>query len=598
MKVKADDYFNNGFIEMARFGKIIFQRNVMSEQEHFQYMNKLSEKEPILKKKINDLVEKIIKNVLKCEPLKLLNYSQLNDIKSFLGKTSEFQSLGFEKIAIAHTTEYIQSIFVSSEKGEPAILEDPSELFFEISKEIEDLFCLIPQFYFAKLASYVKSNAIDNALLQELFEAQMAYWVRGERYQFIEFDYFRSLLSSHNNEFLKLFKISIKDILEGIKKMQYALSQGRVDPVNKLIKLFDSIQNVDEEKLEDCFNTVIQEGQTYLSAFIGNELNDVCSITGWSKEFVDKLSFEIGEYKSFFNNKEYSGWPILDLPVQKRPFVKIDNTCYCFDYYSFVDNFYRVIQKTITRLDPTYNWSEVQQSASESMVAELLQRILPGCKIYKNNYYPYNKASLKQLCENDLIVEYYDVLLIVEIKAGSFVFTAPLLDFEQHIKSYKKLIEEPQNQCQRTFDYLKLSQFAKLYNKDKTEKVCIDMSKVKDVFMMSVTVDNINTFAARAEKISFIQSKCNSISIAVDDLMIYERYFESPLKFLHFLKQRRDATLLKSLVPTDELDHLGMYINNNCYALYYSNLKTDRVDPVGFRQELDTYFSQLYHPIF
>ena len=49
---------------------------------------------------------------------------------------------------------------------------------------------------------------------------------------------------------------------------------------------------------------------------------------------------------------------------------------------------------------------------------------------------------------------------------------------------------------------------------------------------------NINTFAARAEKLSFIKSNCNAISIAIDDLMIYQDYFESPLFFLHYLKNR------------------------------------------------------------
>lgn len=121
------------------------------------------------------------------------------------------------------------------------------------------------------------------------------------------------------------------------------------------------------------------------------------------------------------------------------------------------------------------------------------------------------------------------------------------------------------------------------------------MSKIEDVFMMSVTVDNINSFAARAEKLSFINSKCNAISVAIDDLMIYQDYFESPLVFLHYLKNRRNATAIIHLVPTDELDHLGMYINHNCYVMYFEDTKTDRLNPVGYREDLDTYYNQKYH---
>ena len=60
------------------------------------------------------------------------------------------------------------------------------------------------------------------------------------------------------------------------------------------------------------------------------------------------------------------------------------------------------------------------------------------------------------MAENDLMVVYYDVIIVVEIKAGSFVWTAPFTDFDNHIRSYKTLIEKADNQCKRTCDYIKL----------------------------------------------------------------------------------------------------------------------------------------------
>ena len=118
------------------------------------------------------------------------------------------------------------------------------------------------------------------------------------------------------------------------------------------------------------------------------------------KDFVEALSFGFGDCPEFFNDEEYSGWPVVDLPVQKRPFIEIDGNYYCFDYYSFSDNFYRAIQKAVSRLDSGYNWSTVQQQASESMTAGIFKSLLPACSVYQNNYYPVNK-SLKQMYEND-----------------------------------------------------------------------------------------------------------------------------------------------------------------------------------------------------
>lgn len=139
------------------------------------------------------------------------------------------------------------------------------------------------------------------------------------------------------------------------------------------------------------------------------------------------------------------------------------------------------------------------------------------------------------MAENDLMVVYYDVIIVVEIKAGSFVWTAPFTDFDSHIRSYKTLIEKADNQCKRTCDYLSSNDTAILYNEDQSEKAQIHMASIQDIYTMSVTMDNIGEFAAKAEKIGFLNLKCNTISIAVDDLLVYQNYFDSPLQFLHFL---------------------------------------------------------------
>ena len=594
MKAKIDDYYNNGIIEMARIGENIVQRSALSEKERKKLIEQIAAEEPKIKSEINDLIKTICENVLKCDPLQLLNYSQMMFQSSILGTTSEFQLMGLDNMATARATEYIQSIYIANERRQPEYNDDPSELFFQISGDIEKLHQLVTVYYFTIGENYKESHSVDDELLSEMMEAQMGFSVRGQRYQIFEHDYYRGLLEPHNDIFEKLFNTSAAEIVDGIDKLQYALSQGRMDPMNSLIDMFEELRNADEDDAFRILESQREKGQELFSQSFGVELNDVCKVTGWNKDFVEVLSFGFGDCPEFFNDEEYSGWPVVDLPVQKRPFIKIDENYYCFDYYSFSDNFYRAIQKAVSRKESGYNWSAVQQQASESMTAEIFRNLLPGCSVYQNNYYP-KINSLKQMCENDLIVQYNDIIIIVEIKAGSFVFTSPLTDFEQHIKSYKSLIENPEIQCQRTYDYLASNPIALLYNEDKSEKTSIDMSKIEDVYMMSVTVDNINTFAARAEKLSFINSKCNAISIAIDDLMIYQDYFESPLVFLHYLKNRRDATALKYLVPTDELDHLGMYIHHNCYAMYFEDTKTDRLNPVGYRVDLDTYYNQKYH---
>ena len=146
MKVKVDDYFNNGIIEIARIGQNIVQRSVVSKKDYAKLTDELAANEPKLKSEIDELIKTICDKVLKCDPLQLLNYSQMMFQASILGTSSEFQLLGLENMAVARATEYIQSIFVSQEKRAPDAIDDPIELFFDISKNIEELYQLIHQY--------------------------------------------------------------------------------------------------------------------------------------------------------------------------------------------------------------------------------------------------------------------------------------------------------------------------------------------------------------------------------------------------------------------------------------------------------------------
>lgn len=593
MKQKPDDYYFDGIVEMARFGTNTLMKNHMTKEQHQQYTDFLKSQYEPKKKEIDILITTIKEKVVKCNPIQLLSFSSDMFLLNDIGISSEIQA-SYDSILISHMTEYIQSILVSTENKYAFSDEDQSDLFFEIQADIEKLYQLINEFYFSwGTFLYDSHPEYDDSTVKTIVESQFLYLVRGQRYQVYEFEYFEKLLTAHNDIFLSLYGITANDVVAGMKKLQFALSQGKFEVLNDLGRLFDSI---DEENMDFTSPSFVEIGHNFAEKVLGTKLRDVIEVTGWSESFVDSLSYGFNEDTFFFAHPEFSGWPIIDLPIQKRPFIKIDNKYYCFDYYTFVDNFYRVIQKNIQRLNPEYKWADKQKEASEKMVADIFAQMLPGCTIYTDNYYPQN-GSLKNPAENDIIIVYNDVMLIVEVKAGSFVYTPPFTDFENHIKSYKNLIEKADHQCKRTFDYLISVNNPSLYNEDKSYKASIDMSKIRDTYMLSVTIDNINDFAARAEKLSFLKLKCNAISISVDDLMVYRDYFNSPLLFLHFLKQRRQATQVPKLAPNDELDHLGLYIKHNCYYMQFDDTpENTSLHLVGFREDLDKYFSALYHP--
>jgi hypothetical protein len=139
MKIKADDYFNNGLFEMARFGKHTIMKNIMMPNQHQQYVNTLKSIYMDLKKEIDDLISVIRAKVTQCNPVQLLSFSADMFLTSLLGVNSEIQ-VSEEDVWTAHMTEYIQSILVSSSNNfvDNGVESDPSEIFFRYKMTLID----------------------------------------------------------------------------------------------------------------------------------------------------------------------------------------------------------------------------------------------------------------------------------------------------------------------------------------------------------------------------------------------------------------------------------------------------------------------------
>lgn len=579
--------------------------------------DKLKSMLPELEKEINQCIESIWNKISQADPKALLMCS------SDMERVGNFQSLGDMAIAMpndfpSRPTEYIQSVVASSNvfRDLKVDKETPESLCMEIISDIEEL-TRKTQLFILCWACSLEASVKDEEDRKLIVEAQGMYLVRGDRYQVFQEPFYRPLLNPHNEEFEKIFGLTADDVTAGLMALENALSQGRIEGLNTLGSFFDSFGG---GKFPDPDDLLPEQVDILSSAFFESfsvEHFDVSRITKWPEKFIEKLSFDPGDAR-WFDQGRYKNWPIVSLPVRRKPFVKLYGSYYCFDYYTLMDNFYRVIRQTLIECDAEYEqiWQVKQKEASEELVANIFSRLLPGSACYASNYFsPTNKK--RNLAENDLIVCYHDSLIIVEIKAGSFTYAPPLTDWAKHIRDYKSLIEKADHQCSRLYEYLtKHEQKAPLFDARGIVKAEIDMSVVTDVFEISVTIDDINAFASKAERLSFLNLKSGAISLSINDLLVYEDYFDSPFEFLHFLRQRRNASRNKKLAFNDELDHLGMYIESNCYSLdqpgdeaydtiyvvdsrddlnaYYGNGRKHGIDVSKPRQELPEFYCDLF----
>lgn len=512
---------------------------------------------------------------------------------------SEVQ-LGNTDVGNLRLVEYTQSVLVSTKLDENRYdKETQDKMIMEIFSDIDELYTKCQYFYLIWATKEFERGVFSDKEIEYIVEAQLFSNVRGNRYQFQQLNDLETLILPHNDIMEELYGISARDFIEGLKKLEYSLSSAKLDGFKDLMNVYEEFQSKAENKTQEELESLFDEMREYtdsnsiMAKCFGYDLYNVKKVTNWSDKLVKSFSWEIGENADFFEKSEYPGWPVQDLPVQKRPFISIDGVSYCFDYYNLFDNVYRMLQKNIRFYNDKYatKWSNIQQEASETLVAEKFKKLMPNASVYVGNYYP-EADSLKKMDENDIIVICDDVVIIAEVKAGSFTYTPAITDFEAHKNSFDSLIGKADYQCIRTFEYIEKCGSVKFYTKDKEKKFEFERGKIRRIYSLCVTVDNFNVFEAKIEKTNFFNVANGTIAINIDDLDVYTHYFESELCFLHYLKHRKAATRLRTLMLTDELDHLGMYIDQNVYEDFvYDNRDCTSFVGVGFREDIDRYFA-------
>lgn len=563
------------------------------------------------KGEIDNLVKEVVGELKKCDPISVLQIAANVEMQRNLHISSESELI--DNDGIVRYVEYIQSVFVSSGFTLEENVTKDEEYISAILAKINELYKNSREFikFWTEKNSVSDEYTYTDSEIDYISESYLMSFVRGYRYQFQQFNYLPTLLQPHSDEFRKIFGITADEILEGLKKLENALSSGLFNAYKELGDYLKGHDSYDDSKFEEFISEIQNQTNHPLwntaNKALGVGLYDVGSITGWPAKFIDSLSFKIGEAKGFLENKEFLGWPILDLPTQKKPFIKIDGVSYCFNYYVLFDNIYRTLQKTIKENDSGYtdNWSKLQQEASEHIVADLFKKLLPKAKVYIGNYY--NSESRKQFEENDITVIYDKCVLIIEVKAGSFTYTPSLTDFQSHKKSLETLIVKAEHQCVRTSNYIKLNEKAVFFDTNNKKKAKTKFSISEDsfdyIFTFCVTVDNFNFVEAKIEKhkLFSIENKLFSIdsgiiAISLDDLDFYANYFKSPLTFLHYLTHRQAATKVKQLYFNDELDHLGLYIKYNMYEKHIPELYPDKkIAAVETREYFNNYYAARYN---
>lgn len=585
-------------------GNCILLRNNQSEKEIKKMTEKLSNNYPIIKQIIKQSISEIRSTILKYDPIELLNYTYAALCAHTITKKSD-------EVMPIKILEYIQSIIVSSPKSLSHDKISDAD-YNKLANKIENLYrnVMLCQ---TCLRAYRKQHGctFDNDL-EELYFSLTNYWliVRGSRYMFFDIPFLETILKPHQEIIEKTYNININDIRDGLKDIQHRLSKRYLESC----KLFHSADALIGEELKKHRIESINEAHCivkkfwennpiYKSAFIDFTQMKFVELGEnfiWPSSLMDDLSYSPGE-DVLFSEEPNSFWPIKNLPIIRKPFLKHNNNYYCYNLYALFDNFYRKINELIIINNPGYRevWNKKQKEISEKLPLIYLKKVLPSSVSFSGVAY---RVGAGNWAEYDALLEYNGLLFVIEVKAGKYDPESPYDDFEGHLRSIKDLILKPAKQASRFINLLKERKSIEICNSNHLKLRDIRYNDYHSIIPLCVTLESmtfLNSTVSNFKSVLEDHDENNKMwAISLDDLMVVVDLFENnPIRFCHYAKIRWNFAKNSQCEIHDEIEHVGLYYFYNNYLKMieykYGIHNINKLTFNGFSKTIDDYYSDI-----
>ena len=608
-----DDYFAEGPFEMARFGKTTVMRSRLAETQFKAAQANMIEIFPKVVAEIDALAAGVADQISRLPADKLLHRGWWEFAASVITKQSE----NVEEDHALRMIDYVQSV-IASVPPSAIQADDLSDAdWTQLQTDIRSLFQRISTTYQSCLTAtrQAADPELDMALERFRFRAETMWThVRGKRYQPHERIALGELLAPHSEIFEQLFGINVPALINELDKILVTLTRGAGDSILALKQLNDdtkprldmlvatneiaSVEDLIEKLWEDP--ALAARREAVMGEVAGLDLFDVEKVTGLPAKLVDEVTWKPGEDKTFFAPGDFAGWPLRMWPTMLRPFVRLNGRALCFDMWSLFDNIYRALQRIVCRLEPSYSevWNARQKTVTEELPFAYFGKLLPGMRHFASVNYQWKSGPGKlQWHECDGLVVYDDHLFVIEVKAGAFTYTSPATDLDAHLASLKSLLAAPAVQGARFVDYLEGAEEVVIADKNRVEVARVRRSDFRYVTIVAITLDAFTDLAARAQHLKSVGIDVGARpvwALSIDDLRVYAELFDNPLVFLHFVEQRMLAAQNDRVDLNDELDHFGLYVEQNNYAQYASEFALKgkyELNFIGFRTPVDEFYS-------
>lgn len=561
------------------------------DNKSISFKETLVNDKPNLVKQLNCEFNELVMLLSKFDPYEIL--SHLNTMFKMTLLTIETEhDLDGTSIELKYTLELVQMIFtcipIDKFEKNPIAEEDINKI-INICNNIYSLKIR----YIMAYTYEIYDN--DSEVAEYIFESEINSEITGKRYDIFEVEHYIDLFTPLKKYFENSYDFQIKLLFDGIDKIKKKFMFGINDTRDEMLKIMD---RCNPEKISikdrDSFYSLMDE-------MFGLKLQNVGEITDWSNEFLDVLSYGIGENDFSIEKISFEKLYELHKEINRKPLIKLNGMYYYTSIHRLLDNLDRIILKDLYKRNKK-DVELIKKKTSETceeLVGKYIKNIIPEAEVLISNHY----RSGKKICENDVLIMFDKYLFIIEVKSGSFTPDVAMNNIESHFVSLKTLVEDADSQANRFMEELEKRKLLEIYdsnNKKSSLKKIIKIEDYKEIFKFAITLEGFNEIEARADKVGILNLNKDIIVCSLDDLKVYSDYFENnPTQFLHYMTYRKLATHSLEIELNDELDHLDLYIEHNCYPetakkFMRKDKKINKIFWEGLRKDLDLYYRGRY----
>ena len=330
--------------------------------------------------------------------------------------------------------------------------------------------------------------------------------------------------------------------------------------------------------LEDCFTF---------------DLNDVVEAFGQPvdrravKTVIDKLALEFGDLGDF--NKEQV---ILDNPVWKKPFIKVDYETYFLALAGHIPHYVLGLLEYLVSGDPALDRKYRERKARylEDEVERLFRAGFPSGKIYRGSMWEDGAGGAG---ENDLTMVLGSVAIVVEAKSGSLTPPAQRGAPKRLVDTVRQLIVEPADQAYRFIRVLKGVEGPQSFvTKSKAENI-VDVSEVRYFLPLTVTMEQfgvVSNLRSLADS-GFSDREASRLAqvFSLTDLMVIFEVLDLQSEKVHYLFRRRELGT-RLWLHGYEMDLLAFYLDRGFNIGEVEFSSDSFVDLTLMSKQLDPYF--------